>query len=287
MHSRQAAQVVGILFFVLLFPCRCEEKKEPVTAILGAMTIEISLLENQLQEKQVRSIQGLRFVAGKLKGQQVVIAKSGVGKVNAAIATTLLLEHFKPREVIFTGIAGGIHPDLLPGDMVLGERTAQHDLANLTAKGYEYRGVGNPQGGNRTPVFFPADARLLGLADALSGQVKFEKISSATQERMPRIVKGVIVTGDVFVASVEKKAELRKNLQADAVEMEGAAVAQVCFQLGIPCLVIRSLSDTADANAKKDAAKFAEIAATNSARLVCALVEQLAVPIPPEKEKVP
>ena len=101
-----------------------EPNSEPVTAILGAFEREVTLLEDRLTEPREHQIEGIRFVAGKLHGRNVVVAWTGVGKVNAAMTTTLLIEHFKPGNIIFTGIAGAVNPDLRPGDIVIAEKTA-------------------------------------------------------------------------------------------------------------------------------------------------------------------
>jgi adenosylhomocysteine nucleosidase len=150
-----------------------------------------------------------------------------------------------------------------PGDVLIATQSAQHDYGDLTETGMKHEGIRNPATGKRAPLFLPADARLLKLAEETAAQIKLQPIELVQGERTPKIVKGIVVTGDVFVATSQKKAELRKNLQADAVEMEGAAVAQVCHQQEVPCLVIRSLSDLADANAPKDAQKFGRAAAEN------------------------
>lgn len=256
---------------------------EPVTAILGAFEKEITLLEDQLPEKQDGRIEGMKFASGKLNGKRVVIAWTGTQKVNAAMTTTLLIEHFRPKEVIFTGIAGAVNPDLEPGDIVIAQKTAHHDSGVLRSDGFYYRGARNPFDGWRNPVFFPADERLLKLAKLASKQVKFGTINTTTGERAPKIIEGVIVTGDVFVASTDKCAELREKLGADAVEMEGAAVAQICYQQAIPCLVIRSISDSADEGAIQDQQMFYIMAAQNSSSLVSEIVRLLAL----ESNKVP
>jgi adenosylhomocysteine nucleosidase len=237
---------------------------------------EIILLEKKVTHKKELTIEGIRFISGAIEGRQIILARTGAGKVNAAMVTTLLIEHFKPSEVIFTGIAGGINPDLLPGDIVIAAKSAQHDLGSITEGGLQNWGVRSPITGERNPVFFAADARLLTLAETASKKVQFEKIETSGISRVPEVIRGIVVTGDVFVSSSSKKTELRENFQADAVEMEGAAVAQICWQQGISCLIVRCLSDTSDENAEQDYREFYKMAARNSARLVTHLVRQLA-----------
>lgn len=248
-----------------------EQKPGPVTGILAAMPIEIQMLEGQLQGKRAETFLGVTFHTGRLNGRKVVLAASGIGKVNAAMTATLLLDHFRPSEVLFTGVAGGINPELAPGDIVIGEKTAQHDYGELTSSGFHPEPTGKG-----TPLFMNAPERLLALAEAASKDAALDKVPTTQGERRPRVLRGVIVTGDVFIASPAKTAELRQVFKADAVEMEGAAVAQVCWRQNVPCLVVRCLSDKADAAASADFERFANAAATNSAKLTLSMLKLLA-----------
>ena len=256
------------------------QSRPATTGIMGAFSDEVAILEQALTGARLQTILGIRFVTGTLKGRSVVVASSGVGKVNAAMCATLLVDHFMPGEIIFSGIAGSINPELHPGDIVIGARTAHHDMGTLNPEGMHYRGMRSPVDWQPNPVFLDADPRLLLAAEAARKRVSLEKIQTSEGERTPAVIRGVIVTGDVFVASPAKKEELRKALNADAVEMEGAAVAQVCRELGVPCLVIRSISDTADANARQESSLFFPIAAQNSALFVQTIVEQLSLSAP-------
>lgn len=253
----------------------------PCTGIMGAFSEEVVRLEDGLKDPQVHFIVGIRFVAGTLNGRRVVVASSGVGKVNAAMTATLLIDHFRPKELIFSGIAGAINPELKPGDIVIAEKTAQHDLGTLTPEGIQLRGMRNPVDWERNPVFLDGEPRLVLLAQESAKRITLDKVRSGAEERTPAVVKGIVVTGDVFVVSPSKKEELRRSMKADAVEMEGAAVAQICRQLAVPCLIIRSISDSADANARQDAAAFLDVAVRNSASLVSEIARGLASPRPP------
>jgi adenosylhomocysteine nucleosidase len=249
-----------------------QTSNEPVLAILGAFDKEITLLQDKLSNRREQEIEGIEFVSGELNGQKVVIAWTGIGKVNAAMTTTLTIEHFKPDKVIFTGIAGGVNPKLEPGDIVIAEKTAQHDSGILWPEGFMHQGVKNPFDGTDNPVFFYADEQLLKFAQLAAKHVQLKKIQTKTEEKSPQIVTGVVVTGDTFVASNDKCIELRDKLNADAVEMEGAAVAQICYQRRIGYLVIRCISDKADESAVKDKQMFYLMAAENSAELVAETV---------------
>ena len=277
-HHRQAGATLYLLLLMAAAAptIAAPAAPAPVTAILGAMPVETALLERTLTGRSERRIQGVRFVTGALYGRRVVLAESGIGKVNAAMTTTLLIDHFKPAAVLFTGIAGGINPDLAPGDLVIGQKTVQHDFGAVVPEGFRTGPTPNPFRRRDNPLYFQAPARLLTAAEGAARDVKLARLGTGIDARMPRITRGIIATGDVFVASSSRKTELRKNFQADAVEMEGAAVAQVCWQLNVPCLVIRSLSDAADDHASRDLEQFINVAARNSAMLTTEIVKRLA-----------
>ncbi len=153
-----------------------EVSTEPIIAILGAFEREITLLEDELADTQEQRIEGIKFVSGKLSGKRVVIAFTGIGKVNAAMTTTLLIEHFKPNKVIFTGIAGAVNQQLQPGDIVIAEKTAHHDMGTIWPEGLFHKGVKNRLSGWENPVFFPADEQLLKLAEHAAEQVELGTI---------------------------------------------------------------------------------------------------------------
>jgi adenosylhomocysteine nucleosidase len=279
--------VSAILLCTSCSPPSHKEKPEPnsksATAILGAFEREVTLFEDRLTERREHQIEGIRFVTGKLYGRNVVVVWTGIGKVNAAMTTTLLIEHFKPENIIFTGIAGAVNPQLHPGDIVIAEKTAHHDMGTVWPEGLFVKGVKNRLDGMENPVFFPADEKLVTCALNAAERIDMQRIETVTDRRKPKIIKGVIVTGDSFIASTEKCAELRKKLQADAVEMEGAAVAQICYQRQIDHLVIRSISDSADEGAVLDKQMFYILAAKNSSDLVAEMIGILNSEFPIEK----
>ena len=217
-----------------------------VVAVLSAMTVEIETLGQELTDKKELIVQGIPFI-----------------------------EHFQPTHILFTGIAGGLNPELRPGDVVIGAKTAYHDYGEWTPAGFRVGQTTDPFTGQLNPLFFPADAGLLEMANDAAQHLELAPLNAATGERIPRVVTGVIVTGDAFVASPAKKDALRKEFKADATEMEGAAVAQICWQRRVPCLILRSLSDSAGAKAPEDERLFEKRAAQNAARLVISIVGRL------------
>jgi adenosylhomocysteine nucleosidase len=270
--------VLCLTYALLLSSCRAAPRREPACrplAVLGAVTREVTLLQGLVTDAKPVEIEGIEFVAGRIGKAPVVIAWTGIGKVNAAMTTTLLLEHFHPTRVLFTGIAGGVDPNLEPGDIVVAKQTAYHDMGTLSSAGIDYGGVRSRMTGEPNPVFFPADPELLAAAQRAAQKTAFDPVQQQTGPRRVKVVAGTVVTGDVFVASKEKGAKLAKELGASAVEMEGAAVAQLCYQRGVGCLVIRSISDKADQSALMDKQLFYAMAVKNSANLVVKIIIEL------------
>ncbi|WP_375445426.1 5'-methylthioadenosine/adenosylhomocysteine nucleosidase [uncultured Fibrella sp.] len=241
-----------------------------ITALLGAFGEEVKLIEESLQDAAVVDLNGHRFVTGTLGTQRVVVTLTGIGKVNAAMTTAFVIAHFRPQRIIFTGIAGGVRTDLQPGDLVIGGEVGFHDVRSVTLTMEPTRRSMHPVSYELNPLYFPADPTLLALAEQAAKSLDFEQVPGST--RAPSVTVGRILTGDEFIHSAQRAAELRTEYSADAIEMEGAAVAQVCHQQNIPCLVIRSLSDRADSHAVIDLLAFLSTAARNSAGLVTGMM---------------
>ena len=246
----------------------------PVTAILGAYGDEITLLLTKLEHKKEHHIGGLLFTEGILSGRHVVVALTGIGKVNAAITTTLAIEHFHPAQILFSGIAGGIDPALSPGDLVIGKQLTYHDYGTLAADSLVRNPTRNPATKQDNPMYFSSNDTLVRIAERLSRELKLEL--PVEGRPAPHVVSGTIVTGDLFITSTAASRRLWQQLHAEATDMESAAVAQTCWQRGIPFLVIRSLSDAADSEAEKDIHRFYQVAAHNAATLVIAITGELA-----------
>ncbi|WP_027003463.1 5'-methylthioadenosine/adenosylhomocysteine nucleosidase [Hugenholtzia roseola] len=264
-----------LLFFWVEKNSLLAQEKNPTAqpvAIIGAMDAEIEQFRSYLKNAKSTQLLGVTFYQGSIEDQPVVLVKSGIGKVNAALTTALLLQNFKPSAVIFTGIAGGIGENLLPGDIVISTQTAQHDFGQLSSEGISVWQTFNREE-KSNPLFFPCDSALVSLAEQAAAQAQLRLVRTYDAKRKPSINKGTIVTGDVFMASSQGKAKLIKDFNAAAVEMEGGAVAQICFQEKIPYLVIRSISDTADEDAERFYKKFIKVAAFNSASLVIEMLK--------------
>ncbi len=196
--------------------------------IIGAMDEEIRLLKEKMDVIESVSIANSDLFVGNLEGKEVVLLKSGIGKVNAAIATTILFEKYQPEFVINTGSAGGFHSDLEVGDLVISSEVAHHDV-DVTAFDYDYGQVPG------LPPTYQADPVLI------------EKtLLAAKQLEDSEVMKGLICTGDSFMQDEAKVNFVRDKFpNMIAAEMEAAAIAQVCYQYSCPFVIIRSLSDIA------------------------------------------
>ena len=227
--------------------------------IIGAMDQEVALLRAQMSDVETLSLAGCEFYSGTLAGQSVVLTRSGIGKVAASIATTLLLERFTPDCVLNTGSAGGFDPALHIGDVVISSEVRHHDV-DVTAFGYEIGQV------PRMPAAFIADERLKAIAQAAVAELH-EGIQCK---------EGLICTGDQFMCDPARIAKARADFPTmAAVEMEGAAIAQVCHQFGVPFVITRSLSDIAGKESPESFDAYLETASLHSSAMVIAMLKRM------------
>ncbi len=226
--------------------------------LIGAMEQEVALLKQQLQQVETTQVADFVFYRGQLNGTAVVLVQCGIGKVASAIATTLLIQLFAPDCVINTGSAGGFAQDLHIGDIVISSEVRHHDV-DVTAFGYEAGQV------PRMPAAFAAHPALIQAAEQSIAALGF----CQTQV-------GLITTGDVFMCDPVRIAATRATFPSMlAVEMEGAAIAQACYQLKTPFVVIRSLSDIAGKESPESFEAYLEIASRNSSAMVVELLKRL------------
>ncbi|MFQ3251013.1 5'-methylthioadenosine/adenosylhomocysteine nucleosidase [Glaciecola sp.] len=227
-------------------------------AILGAMDEEVKLIKESLSELRQVAYSHLDFYTGELHGHEVVLVKCGIGKVASAVATTMIIDKFNPDYVVNTGSAGGFDKDLSIGDIVISDVVTHHDV-DLTVFGYV---PGQCAG---MPENYVCNEQLIEAAEQSAKQIDGVKVK-----------KGLVCSGDSFVGSDELALATQKKFPAMvAVEMEGAAIAQTSYMMGIPFLVIRSLSDIAGKTSTVSFQTYLEKAAKNSAQLVMGMVKAL------------
>ena len=217
--------------------------------IIGAVIEEAEAIKKEVKEIKETVISGISFFTGKFNDKDVVFVQSGIGKVNAAITATLLIEKFKVSEVIFSGVAGSLDERLKVGDVVIGRDIVQHDV-DATAFGYKMGQI--PQ---MKEWAFESDKELVEKAGNIND---FDH----------RIFFGRILTGDQFVSKKDVKISLGSDFSALCVDMESGAVAQVCTRLGKGFLIIRSISDSITDESGMEYNKFVELAAKNSTRIL-------------------
>lgn len=220
--------------------------------IIGAMKSEVALLKEEMKIERQKAKAGMEFFAGRLGNSDVVVVQSGIGKVNAAICAQILIDDFKVTHIINTGVAGSLNKDLDIGDIVVSVDAVQHDFT-VEAIGFKKGEI--PFTGL---VAFAADETLRKRAmEAVTVTLSGVKA-----------VEGRVCSGDQFISSNEVKQRIINDFAGDCTEMEGAAIAQVCYLNNVPFVILRAISDNADDSGHISFQEFEKIAAANSAKLV-------------------
>ena len=227
--------------------------------IIGAMDEEVTKIKEQMEQVQVKTKASMDFYRGKIKGKEVVVVRSGIGKVNAGICAQILVDDYRVSAVINTGIAGSLNADINIGDIVLSTDTLEHDMDAVNF-GYELGQI------PRMDTFsFPADEKLVKLAVEVNKEVNPD-IQTFT---------GRVLSGDQFISGKEKKEYLVKTFDGKCAEMEGAAMAQTAYLNKVSYVIIRAISDKADNSATMDYPEFVKMAITHYVGLVKGLVERM------------
>jgi adenosylhomocysteine nucleosidase len=247
-----------------------------ITAIVSALHEELAAVLELMPDEQQQVVGGRTFWRGHLHGHEVVSVLSGIGKVAAATTATALIERFGVQRIVFTGVAGGLGEGVQVGDVVVAQRFLQHDMdASPIFPRHEVPGYGRST--------FEADATLSAQLARASEQVLRTLPSQLGADvlktfdlQTPRCHQGLLISGDRFVSTTAESRALREALpEALAVEMEGAAFAQVCHDYGVPLAVVRTISDRADDAAHVDFPRFLrEVASRYSSAIIDALLMQ-------------
>ena len=225
-------------------------------AIMGAMEEEITPLLEYFTDIKKNDYADNTYYEAKLDDLDVVIAYSKIGKVFSTLTASTMIQKFGCDTLLFSGVAGGINPELKIGDLIVANKLSQHDL-DITAFGHPH---GYVPGGD---VYVNTDESLRNIA------------LEVAKDNNIKIIEGIIATGDQFVADEKRKEFIESTFKADALEMEGASVAVVCDALNVPCLVLRAISDTADMDAGFNFDEFLESSAKNSASFLIKIIEKI------------
>jgi adenosylhomocysteine nucleosidase len=246
--------------------------------LICAIPQELIELRAALDHDQRVELGGFGFDRGRLDGRPVVLAQAGIGKVNTAAVATLLAARFDARILVFSGVAGGLDPALHIGDVVIATRAIQHDCGVIED------GRLQPYQAGHVPFFNPTDELGYAIEPALLERVqaRLEGLSlpplsalAGGAGRRPQLIYGTILTGDQYIHCEATRRRLQQDFAAQAVAMEGAALAQVAGRLGVPWLVIRALSDLAGKDTRFDFAAFVGVVAASSARILRRLLPVL------------
>ena len=221
--------------------------------IIGAMAVEVDYLKNLLQERKTEVHGGVEFCTGRVGGKDVVVAMCGIGKVFAAICAQTMINFYHPDVIVNSGVAGAVSCELKVFDVVVAEKTCQHDM-DTSALGDP---VGLISGVNK--VYFDCDERVRAVLESAAASMGINAVS------------GIIATGDKFVSDVADKKRISDVFNASACEMEGGSINQVCFVNKVPCGILRTISD--GEGAETDYVTFSAKAANNAARIAERFIE--------------
>ena len=239
--------------------------------LICAIPQELAHLRNALEHAWSEDLAHVRFDKGGLDGREVVLAGAGIGKVNTALVATLLADRFRCRAIVFSGVAGGLDPDLRIGDVVIADRTLQHDAGVIEDERLHTYQAGHVPCFNPTDrLGYPVDPDLLArVGERLEG-FALPPLSKAAggHDQPPRIAYGTILSGDQYLHCETTRDRLHRELGGRVIEMEGGALGQVCEAFGIPWLDIRALSDLAGRDSRFDFMAFVDEVAASSANIL-------------------
>lgn len=230
-----------------------------IVGIIGAMDEEIAALKEKMVIDEVKHYASLEFYTGKMFDKEIVVVRCGIGKVNAAMCTQIMIDKFNVDMIINTGVAGALSNELNIADIVISSDALQHDV-DATGFGYKLGEIPRME-----ISCFKANEKLIEIA------------SKASKNRITghNVFVERIISGDQFVSDMEVKERLLDNFQGFCTEMEGASIAHVCHLNNVPFVVIRSISDKADNSAETNFAEFTKIAVDNSTKIIEGMVEIL------------
>ena len=254
-----ALGVVALVAVAMVSAPPAEQKDNDRIGIIGAMEVEVDKLISQTEVKEIKVICDVTYYSGTMYGRNVVIAQCGMGKVNAGICAMVMITDFNAKYIINTGTSGSLDDRLEIGDIVISTDAVQHDF-DVTPLGEEYEKGEIPYTGKYS---FEADANLI------------QRATKAVEECIPdvNVMQGRICSGDQFIDSIEAKTAITSQFGGLCCEMEGGAIAQVCYLNDVPFVIIRAVADTADGNLPPDYNEFERQAALRCATVIEYMIE--------------
>jgi 5'-methylthioadenosine/S-adenosylhomocysteine nucleosidase len=250
--------------------------KKSLTLVLGAVPWEIAPVCAALKGAKTGTVYDFPFWSGTIGGRPVVVAITGVGKTNTAMIAALFIDRFKPARLIYTGTAARVNRSLETGDIILARKVVHHDFGTMQQGGMLYRKTIGPVKDRPAGYQYTTDKALWKSAEMAAKTYPPREVTANGKTYVPAIRGGTICSGDVFGMTEAKLDDIRKKIGADLVEMEGAAVGQVCHELHVPFLVIRGGSNFAQENPGGDYKRLGNIAARSAALFTVHLLAHLA-----------
>lgn len=227
---------------------------------------------------QTETVMRMNFVTGTISGVPVVVGEPDSGKVNTAVASTVLIEHFHVRCILFNGYARSLNSTLRVGDIVVGSHTAEFDVGEVYHREMIYKSTDALGTMQQNPLFFPADHSLIHYAEKVVGTLHLSEIDvMGALPYSPRIISGTILTGDVQINNQKDTEDLQHHFHADAMDMEAAAVAHVCWEEKTPFLSVTTISKSDSNGTSINPDTFHKIAAINIIRLDEAIISKIGV----------
>jgi adenosylhomocysteine nucleosidase len=269
----------------VLLTCAVSAKEAPVTpalykpndviVILGAVPQEITLFTAAMGDPPKRTLWGVPYYRGKLKGKNVVVAITGIGKTFTGMTTTLFITQFKPRLVLMSGTGARINPELRTGDVIVATTTYEHDYGSLTHEGMVYRSMNGPVNGNEVENAFSPPKLLLAKADAAIVSYQGPEVTANGLTYTVSTRRGVVASSDLFGVTQQRIDQLRSLFHTDIMEMESAPLGHVCESLGVPYLIVRAGSNVAQEAPNDDYLRLGPIAAREAAKFTLHLLNYL------------
>jgi 5'-methylthioadenosine/S-adenosylhomocysteine nucleosidase len=275
----------SLVFICVLLACAVSAKEAPVTpahykpndviVILGAVPQEITLFTAAMGDPPKRTLWGVPYYRGKLKGKNVVVAITGIGKTFTGMTTTLFITQFKPRLVLMSGTGARINPELRTGDVIVATTTYEHDYGSLTHEGMVYRSMNGPVNGNEVENVFSPPKLLLAKADAAIVSYQGPEVTANGLTYTVSTRRGVVASSDLFGVTQQRIDQLRSLFHTDIMEMESAPLGHVCESLGVPYLIVRAGSNVAQEAPNDDYLRLGPIAAREAAKFTLHLLNYL------------